>query len=240
MIHPTRTDLLQLKEKATSIANSVAILKARRQALIRGFLESVRPLVRSRDAIRRDYGVAIDELHLSEGHEGAAFVETLAALSEREVGVDIAERNVLGVRYRDLVAFGPFARAPGERAYDYTVTTPHLEESVHRFESVLESMLEIAAFESKLKMLGEEILAVTRRVRVLEERVLPRLRTEIRSIVQFLGEREREAHYRLKKFKSDRRGGTFSAPSSRTYPRVLRAPARDLSSPPPPAPWSGA
>lgn len=240
MIHPTRTDLLQLEEKATSIANSVAILKARRQALIRGFLESVRPLVRSRDAIRRDYGVAIDELHLSEGHEGAAFVETLAALSEREVGVDIAERNVLGVRYRDLVAFGPFVRAPLERAYDYTVTTPHLEESVHRFESVLETMLEIAAFESKLKMLGEEILAVTRRVRVLEERVLPRLRAEIRSIVQFLGEREREAHYRLKKFKTDRRGGTFSDPSSRTCPRVARAPARDLSSPPPPAPWSGA
>ena len=240
MIHPTRTDLLQLEEKATSIANSVAILKARRQALIRGFLEAVHPLVRSRDAIRRDYGVAIDELHLSKGHEGAAFVETLAALSEREVGVDIAERNLLGVRYRDLVAFGPFVRGPQERAYDYTVTTPHLEESVHGFESVLETMLEIAAFESKLKMLGEEILAVTRRVRVLEERVLPRLRMEIRSIVQFLGEREREAHYRLKKFKTDRRGGTFSGPPSRRCPPVPRAPARDLSSPPPPAPWSGA
>lgn len=240
MIHPTRTDLLQLEEKATSVANSVAILKARRQALIRSFVESVRPLVRSRDAIRRDYGVAMDELHLSKGHEGAAFVETLAALSEREVGVDIAERNVLGVRYRDLVAFGPFVRAPQERAYDYTVTTPHLEESVHRFESVLETMLEIAAFESKLKMLGEEILAVTRRVRVLEERVLPRLRAEIRSIVQFLGEREREAHYRLKKFKTDRRGGTFSGPSSRTCPSVPFAPARDLSSPLPPVPWSGA
>jgi V/A-type H+-transporting ATPase subunit D len=240
MIHPTRTDLLQLEEKVTSIANSVAILKARRQALIRGFLESVRPLVRSRDAIRRDYGVAIDELHLSEGHEGAAFVETLAALSEREVGVDIAERNLLGVRYRDLVAFGPFVRGPQERAYDYTVTTPHLEESVHRFESVLETMLEIAAFESKLKMLGEEILAVTRRVRVLEERVLPRLRAEIRSIVQFLGEREREAHYRLKKFKTDRRGGTFSDSSSRRCPPVPRAPARDLSSRSPPVPWSGA
>lgn len=240
MIHPTRTDLLQLEEKVASIANSVAILKARRQALIRGFLESVRPLVRSRDAIRRDYGVAIDELHLSQGHEGAAFVETLAALSEREVGVDIAERNLLGVRYRDLVPFGPFVRAPQERAYDYTVTTPHLEESVHRFESVLETMLEIAAFENKLKMLGEEILAVTRRVRVLEERVLPRLRTDIRSIVQFLGEREREAHYRLKKFKTNRRRGAFSGPPSRTCPPAPRAPARDLSSQPPRAPWSGA
>jgi V/A-type H+/Na+-transporting ATPase subunit D len=240
MIHPTRTDLLQLEEKVTSIANSVAILKARRQALIRGFLESVSPLMRSRDAVRRDYGVAIDELHLGEGHEGAAFVATLAALSEREVGVEIAERNLLGVRYRDLVAFGPFARTPKDRAYDYTVTTPHLDESVHRFESVLEAMLEIAAFESKIKMLGEEILTVTRRVRVLEGRVLPRLRSEIRAIVQYLGEREREAHYRLKKFKTDRRGGVFSGLTSRKSPPVPPVPARDPSSPPPPVPWSGA
>jgi len=204
MIHPTRTDLRELRVKASSIANSVAILKARRQALIRGFLESIRPLVRSRDAIRLDYARAIDELYLSEGHEGMATIESLAALAERAVGVDVEERNALGVRYRELTIHGPFVRRPGERGYDYTATTPHLDEATHLFESVLATMLEIAAFESKLKMLGEEILSVTRRTRVLEERVLPRLQSDIRSIEQFLAEREREAHYRLKRFKTHR------------------------------------
>jgi V/A-type H+-transporting ATPase subunit D len=205
MIHLTRTDLLQLQEKALSVANSVAILKARRHALIRGFLDSVRPFVRSRDAIRSDYGRALGELHLSEGHEGMAYVASLAANAERAVGVDVEERNVMGVRYRDLAVYGPFVRTPDERGYDYTITTPHLEESIHLFETIVETMLEIAAFESKLKMLGEEILRVTRRTRVLEERVLPQLRAQIRTIVQFLGEREREAHYRLKKFKQSRK-----------------------------------
>ena len=204
MIHPTRTDLLQLREKAASVVNSTAILKARRQALIRGFLDSVRPFVRSRDAIRRDYSAALAELHLGEGHEGMALIESIAGTAERELGVDVEERNVMGVRYRDLTVYGPFVRSPEDRDYGYTVTTPHLEESVHLFETVLENMLEIAAFESKLKMLGAEILHVTRRTRVLEERVLPRLRAEIRSIVQYIGEREREAHFRLKKFKDSR------------------------------------
>ena len=204
MIHPTRTDLRQLREKSVSVANSVAILKARRQALIRGFLDSIRPFVRSRDAIRNDYARALGELHLSAGHEGMASIESLAALAAREVGVDVEERNALGVRYRELTVYGPFVRRPDQRGYDYTVTTPHPEESTHLFESILETMLEIAAFESKLKMLGEEILRVTRRTRVLEERVLPRLRAEVRTIVQFLGEREREAHYRLKMFKARR------------------------------------
>ncbi len=207
MIHPTRTDLLQLKEKAVSVVNSVAILRARRHALIRSFLESVRPFVRSRDAIRRDYARALAELHLSEGHEGMSLVEALAGTAEREVGVDVEQRQALGVRYRDLTIYGPFVRSPLERDYGYTTTTPHLEESIHLFESIVATMLEIAAFESRVKTLGTEIMRVTRRTRVLEERVLPRLRADIKTIIQYLGERDRETHFRLRKFKYARARG---------------------------------
>jgi len=204
MIHPTRTDLMQLRDRAVSVANSISILKARRLALIRSFLESVRPYVRSRDAIRRAYGEAIGDLRLSEGHEGQALIDALAATAEREVGVDISERHALGVRYRDLTVYGPFVRTPLERDYGYTLTTPHFEESLHQFESVLAAMLEIAAFESRVKTLGEEIVRVTRRARMLEERVLPRLRSDIRIIIQYIAERERETHFRLRRFKFSR------------------------------------
>ncbi len=204
MIHPTRTILLQLKEKAASTIDSVAILKARRQTLIREFLDSVRPFVRSRDAIKHDYNKALAELYLSKGHEGETLVETLAAVSERELGVDVRDRNLMGVRYRELTVYGPFVRSPEERDYDYTITTPHLEESIYLFERIVESMLEIANFENKLKMLGEEILQVTRRARILEERMLPKLKAEIRTISQYIEERDRETHFRLKRFKDMR------------------------------------
>ena len=207
MIHPTRTNLLLLRERAASVTDSVAILKARRHALIRRFLEAVQPIVRSRDAIRSDYGRALAELRLATGHEGDAWVEGLAATGARPVGVEVAERIVFGLRYREFVPYGPFERSPAERDYDYTVTTPHLEEAIHGFEKVLASMLEIAAYESRLKILGEEIIGVTRRIRVLEERVLPRLRAQVRAIAQYLAERERESHFRLKRFKSGRAAG---------------------------------
>ena len=207
MIHPTRTNLLLLRERAASVTDSVAILKARRHALIRRFLETVQPFVRSRDAIRADYGRALAELRLATGHEGGAWVEGLAATAARPVGVEVAERIVFGLRYREFVPYGPFERSPAERDYDYTVTTPHLEEAIHGFEKVLASMLEIAAYESRLKILGEEIIGVTRRIRVLEERVLPRLRAQVRAIAQYLAERERESHFRLKRFKSGRAAG---------------------------------
>jgi len=202
MIHPTRTNLLLLRERATSIKNSVAILRARRKVLIRHFLESVRPLVRSRDALRGDYGRALQALCLATGHEGSAWMEGLAANAERPVGVEVAERNVMGLRYRELELLGPFERSPAERDYDYAVTTPHLEEAIHGFEKVLASILEIAAYENRLKVLGEEVLRVTRRIRVLEDRVLPGLEVQVRTIAQYLGEREREAHFRLKRYKA--------------------------------------
>jgi len=73
-------------------------------------------------------------------------------------------------------------------------------------------MLQIAAFENKLQMLGREIQHVTRRTRVLEERVLPRLNTQIRSITHYIGEREREAHFRLKRFKTLRQRDRHRGP----------------------------
>ena len=201
MIHPTRTNLLLLREKSDSVRKSVAILKARRQALIREMLAVTAPFLTSRDAVRAAYGRAIRELALSLAIEGEPFLDSIQAVADRDLGVEIVQRSVMGLRYREVLVRESPLRQPGERGYDYRATTPRLEESLRLFEQVLEAMLEIAAFESRLKRLGEEILRVTRRIRVLEERVTPLLGQQIRAIAHFLGEREREAGYRLKRFR---------------------------------------
>lgn len=207
MIHPTRTNLLLLREKSRAVANSIAILKARRQALIREFLGASLPFLRSREELRRGYGAAIEEMQLARGGEGDDGVASVEAVSGRDIRVEIVEKSVMGLRYRDLVSHETPVRAPEERGYDYRLTTPHMEESLHQFETVMAAMLENAAFESKIKRLGEEIVRVTRRTRVLEERLLPALRRQVRGIAQYLGEREREAFYRLKRFKAVREKG---------------------------------
>lgn len=206
MIHPTRTNLLILKDKARSVSNSMGILRARRQALIREFLNATRPFIRSRDDIREIYDKAIVEMRLSLGREGRDNIESIAVAAQRDIGVDITERNIWGVRYRDVIVNETPVRRPDERGYDYVSTTPHLEEGIYCFEKILEAMIEIAGFESKLKRLGAEILKTTRKIKVLEERVLPALRQQVRTISQYIGEREREAHYRLKIFKDKRSG----------------------------------
>jgi V/A-type H+-transporting ATPase subunit D len=202
MIQHTRINLLLLKEKSMSVEESVGILKARRQALIQEFLITVMPFIRSRDEIRNIYGKAIEELSLSLGREGKDNIESITFAAKRDMSVEITERSIWGLRYRDVVTYETAVRMPDERGYDYFSTTQHLEECINGFEKILESMLELAAFESKLKRLGDEILKTTRKTRVLEERVLPDLKNKIKAISQYLGERERESYYRLKVFKN--------------------------------------
>jgi len=202
MIHPTRTNLLLLKDKAMSVTNSIGILKARRQALIREFLSTTLPFLRSREDIRNIYGKAIEELALSLGHEGRNNIESITLVTKRDISVEITERSIWGLKYRDVIVQESSVRRPDERGYNYLSTTPHLEECSYSFERILESMFNIATFESKLKRLGAEILKTTRKIRVLEERILPDLKHQIKTISQYIGEREREAYYRLKMFKN--------------------------------------
>jgi V/A-type H+-transporting ATPase subunit D len=128
-------------------------------------------------------------------------IESIACTAARDVSVDIIEKRIWGLRYRDILLKQTLVREPDERGYDIRSTNPHIEESIYFFEKVLESMVELAAYESKLKRLGDEITRISRKVKVLEERVLPRLKRQIQIISQYIGEREREVYYRLKKFK---------------------------------------
>jgi len=201
IIHHTRTNLLMLKEKAVSVANSVGILKARRQALIQEFMHTTLPFLRTRQDIMKTYGKALDELALSLGHMGRNGVESITYSSKRDMPLDIREKSIWGLKYRDVVMHDAPVRDPDARGYAVSTTPPHLEECIYLFEKILDSMIEIAAFESKLKRLSDEITRITRKIKVLEERILPDLKYQTKTIAQYIGERERESFYRLKKFK---------------------------------------
>ena len=202
MIHPTRTNLLLLKDKARSVLNSIGILKARKQALIKEFLAATLPFLRSREDIRQSYGKALRELALSLGHEGKDTIASIAVATERDFKIDVIEKSIWGLRYKDIVFHDAPVRDADKRGYNEYGTTPHLEEGTTLFEKLLESMLHLAEYESKLKRLGDEILRTTRRIKVLEEMVFPTLKLQIKTITQYIGERERESFYRLKRVKN--------------------------------------
>lgn len=201
MIQATRSNLLLLRERRRTVVNCAGILKGRRQALIKKFLEIGRPLLASREETRRRYGQGIEALQTSLGLEGQDYIASLALISQRHLGVEVMEMNLLGLKYRDLSEIESASRSLVERDYDYPSVTPHLDTALHLFETIVEEMLAMARYEGMFRRLGEELLRITRRIRVLEERVLPGLQSDIREIGHYLAEREREAYYRMKMFK---------------------------------------
>lgn len=204
MIHPTRTNLLLLRDKVVAVAESVVLLKGRRQALLREFLQASAPLLQAREKLAGLYAAALAELAESRPRTGATFLDGVAAAAARDLGLRVEERNLLGLRYREVAAEHDPRRTPWQREYDPRATTPHLEEAIDRFEAIVAELLELAVYEGKVKRLGDELLRLTRRIRMLEERLLPDLRQQVRQIGRFLGERERESFYRLKRFKGSR------------------------------------
>jgi V/A-type H+-transporting ATPase subunit D len=202
MIHPNRTYLLQVKQKQQAVAGSLKIIKARRQALLLEFLSAVRPFLSSRQQIRGLYYEALRELYRSMGDDGQKTVASIAMLGKREGKLAVEERNILGVGYYEVVVPEGIRRPVNARNYDISASSPHLEETADLLEQTVESLLILAAFETKIKRLGEEILRVSRRARVLEERILPDLAGRIKATEQYIGEREREEYFRLKKFKN--------------------------------------
>jgi len=202
MIHPTRTNLLLLKDKSRSVVNSIGILKARKQALVKEFLAATVPFLRSREDIRQSYGKGLRELARALGREGRDGIESIVIATERDFGIEVIEKSLWGLRYKDIVFHDVPLRDPDQRGYDEFSTTPHLEEGTALFEKLLDSMLHLAEYESKLKRLGDEIMRTARRIKVLEEIMLPGIKHQIKTIFQYIGERERESFYRLKRVKN--------------------------------------
>lgn len=207
MLHPTRSNLLLLKDKLVSVANSIAILKSRRQALIMELLKTTRPYLESRRKISNLYGEAIKDLQLAMAREGEDNLLSICEAGRRDFPIEIQYKSIWGLSYKEITAKDSASREVDRRGYDYRFTTPAIEEAASRFEKITDAIIDVAEYDNKLHRLSVEITKTTRRMRVLEERHLPAIRQQILSISHYLGERDRETHYRLKQFKNLKAGG---------------------------------
>lgn len=120
--------------------------------------------------------------------------------------VSVEVENVMNVPVPHL-SWEP-SSATGTRAnegfrplYGLICTPSQLDEALLALRSALEEMLRLAELEQAIELLAEEIERTRRRVNALEQRVIPRLEGEIRSLQGALDEMERAAHAQLQRIK---------------------------------------
>jgi len=202
MLNPTRINLLMLKEKHTSIKSSISILKSRRRALVKELLETGNVLLQSRNELSNLYTNSIKKLKESIGYLGASTVNSLCEVTKRDILIDIKDETIWGLRYKEAITNQSAVRSINTRGYDARFTPPVLEDCIYQYEKIIDLILNISTYENKLKRLSQEIIKTTRRTRVLEERVQPNIKSEIKFISSYIGERERESFYKIKKLKT--------------------------------------
>ena len=201
MIHPTRTNLLRLRERQKAVHRSLTILKARRQALISEFLKLGETFIDRRRQLSQLHAEALSALQQTAAREGDITLAAVAAATRRFKGVETEAGNILGIPFLIIQPADHLPRAPRERPFAAAAHSRSLTQAVERFETLSKAVIEHAALESRVRRLAAAIRETTRVMRTLEDRLLPRQDREITRIRFFLAEREREAQFRLRKFK---------------------------------------
>jgi V/A-type H+-transporting ATPase subunit D len=197
-IAPTRSNLLQRRDQLKLAGRGADLLKRKRDALIAEFFDLVKASLEARRALQEASKEAYFALFLANAWDGPAAVESLALASDTSLEVDIEVENLFGVKvpqvqppeFSTQLPFSPVGA--GARTLD----------AAAEFRKLTEAIIRVAATETRLRRIGEEIKKTNRRVNALEQLVIPGIMNEIKSIRSVLDQRALEEVTVLKRIKA--------------------------------------
>lgn len=176
------------------------LLEQKREALLREFMRDVDIALRDGESLDRLAAEAAYSLAAAKALDGPEAVgsASLAAVDVARVKIEVV--NVMGLAV-PTVERETLPPPPLERGYGLASTSARIDEVAERFEAELDLLVELARVETRLRRLGDEIKATSRRVNALDNVFIPRLEAQLRRIATTLEEREREDIFRLKRVK---------------------------------------
>lgn len=181
-------------------ADGAQLLQGKREALLKELLERARELMGLRKELNRRGRLAVAALALARAVRGTPAVRSAGVAGRRTLHAKVVEQKVWGLPLVDVQHEG-IVRERGERALGQLDLSAHTTEAIGSSEQLLEQLIECAPAEANLRILGEEIKKVSRRINALEEQLLPRLRSDVSRIQAVLEERQREDVFRMKRYK---------------------------------------
>jgi len=199
-VSPTRMNLLIKKDQIAIASEGLELLRSKRESLVKEFFAIMDSVVSARDRLRKDMQEAVNKLTIAIGMDGKEKAASAAFACHRDILVDIVERNIWGTRFSEI-EYKKVLRSPDVRGYGLVSTSTFIDDSAAAFEMVIDLILKMVSEENRLKILGEEIKKVTRRINALNEVIVPELKKQVRYIRTTLEEREREDLFRLKRLK---------------------------------------
>lgn len=199
----TRMELLVRKEQITLAWQGLELLKQKRTALLQELLQVADRAMARSEALQEAAVAARQALARAEAMAGGMAVRSAAMATRSELPLAVSTVNVMGVSV-PVIEQKRVSRSVLGRGYALAGVSPTIDEAAAAFEAEVDSLIELAESELRLKRLANEIQRTSRRTNALEHIVLPRLEAECKAIAVALDERERADHFRLKRVRQVR------------------------------------
>ncbi|WP_027482027.1 V-type ATP synthase subunit D [Deinococcus pimensis] len=197
-ISPTRTALLASKAQLKLATNGAELLKRKRDALIGEFFALVRDALAAREELAGVSRGAYTSLFSAKSWDTPEAVESLSLAQPGTLSVNMQIESVYGVKVPRI----ELPESKGAVTFSPINVGTRTIQAATDFQGVMQALIKVAATETKLRRIGEEIKKTSRRVNALEQVVVPGIQDDIRFIRGVLDQREREESFRLKKIKA--------------------------------------
>lgn len=197
-VAPTRSNLLQRRDQVKLAIRGADLLKRKRDALIGEFFALVKSSLAARRALGEASREAYFALFLANAWDGPESVSSLALAEKSQLELSLKLENIFGVKVPQVqppefdteLPFSPVGAGAS------TLT------AAEQFKKLVEAIIDVAATETRLRRIGEEIKKTSRRVNALEQLVIPGINYEIRQIRSVLDQRALEEVTTLKRIKA--------------------------------------
>lgn len=197
-IAPTRSNLLQRRDQLKLAVRGADLLKRKRDALIAEFFDLVKASLEARKALDAASREAYFSLFLAKAWDGPEAVESLSLAEGGELELAIKVENLFGVKV-------PAVQPPefsSELPFSPIAAGASTLEAARQFRKLTEAIVNVAATETRLRRIGEEIKKTNRRVNALEQLVIPGVQRQIKDIRSVLDQRALEEVTVLKRIKA--------------------------------------
>jgi len=196
-IAPNRLNLLRLKRRIEQAAQGVALLKDKREALMRAFSSHVSERIKYHDLMQQKSRETAAPLVCAYSYEGKSGLESYGWAAGRELSLDVKFEKIWGVNIATFEP-APIKRGYRQRGFNPFGSSPGIVCAAEKFEDLISLILDTAASEIRIKKLGAEIQKTSRRISSLEGSLIPEWQKTGRKISDALEEAERDEHQRVR------------------------------------------
>lgn len=202
-VTPTRSNLRAIEKRIHFAQRGHDVLQRKLEGLVLEFFDVLDRYETLQVTADEAYATAQSRLDHVRALVGAVELAGVARARPTTPTLTVDWRNVMGVRV-PLIESGGITLPLADHGYGLLGTSGAVDATVDAYETLLESVVDLAEAESTVERLVAEIETTKRHVNALEQVILPDLRADRRSIRRKLDERELQEHVRLRWSKARR------------------------------------